>query len=461
MANSTRRIKPSEPQSESAQPLSTATSNNQPPLSSASEHARRTLQLHSVTTPVVLGALVLAFGLACWLGPKDDYSESERRPLSSFPTLDASAIASGRFMDQFEGYAQDAFPFRDAFRTAKALASEDLFLKMDNNGLYTVRIETTEGTFSYTQGMQPVDFAEPNGSNAADTPTTTTRTSIAALEYPLNETSVVRATERFRFVYEQYLAGAGANVYASVIPDKGYYLAEPSGHLTMDYNRLFQLMAEGMPYATYLDITQQLSGSSYYLTDPHWRQEALPEVAAALLEGMGAKTTLGETLQAAATPYQAGIATSEFYGSYYGQAALPVQPDTLAFLTNDVIDAATAFDHENNRALPVYDFSKVSGTEGSVGTANKTDPYDLFLGGPLSLVTIDSPLASTDRHLVVFRDSFASSLAPLLLEGYAHITLVDIRYIQPALLGKLIDFEGADVLFLYSTSVLNNSETIR
>ena len=60
----------------------------------------------------------------------------------------------------------------------------------------------------------------------------------------------------------------------------------------------------------------------------------------------------------------------------------------------------------------------------------------------------------------MFRDSFGSSLAPLLTSGYRRITLVDTRYLSPAFLGRFIDFDGADILFLYSTSVLNNSESL-
>ena len=46
-------------------------------------------------------------------------------------------------------------------------------------------------------------------------------------------------------------------------------------------------------------------------------------------------------------------------------------------------------------------------------------------------------------------------------EAYAKITLVDIRYLKAEMLGSLVDFENADVLFLYSTSVLNNGKTIK
>lgn len=85
-----------------------------------------------------------------------------------------------------------------------------------------------------------------------------------------------------------------------------------------------------------------------------------------------------------------------------------------------------------------------------------------FLGGARSIIRITNPNAAKERRLIVFRDSFGSSIAPLLAAGYSEITLVDIRYIAPSALGRLIDFAKADdALFLYSASVINNSETIK
>ena len=52
-------------------------------------------------------------------------------------------------------------------------------------------------------------------------------------------------------------------------------------------------------------------------------------------------------------------------------------------------------------------------------------------------------------------------MVPLLVQGYARVTLVDIRYIQIDVLDRFLEFSGQDVLFLYSTLVLNNSETIK
>ena len=73
------------------------------------------------------------------------------------------------------------------------------------------------------------------------------------------------------------------------------------------------------------------------------------------------------------------------------------------------------------------------------------------------MLRLENPNATTDRQLILFRDSFGISLAPLLAEDYAAITLIDIRYIQPQQLGKYVDFAGKDVLFLYSSLVLNKN----
>jgi len=87
------------------------------------------------------------------------------------------------------------------------------------------------------------------------------------------------------------------------------------------------------------------------------------------------------------------------------------------------------------------------------------DGYELYLGGSHAVLTIENPEA--EGELVVFCDSFGQSMAPLLAQGFGKTTLVDIRYIQSAMVGAFADFEHADILFLYSTSMLNNSTAMK
>ena len=74
---------------------------------------------------------------------------------------------------------------------------------------------------------------------------------------------------------------------------------------------------------------------------------------------------------------------------------------------------------------------------------------------------IENPNAKTDKRLIIFRDSFGSSITPLLAEAYSEITLVDLRYINSRFLSSYVDFENSDVLFLYSTLILNSAKLFK
>ena len=89
------------------------------------------------------------------------------------------------------------------------------------------------------------------------------------------------------------------------------------------------------------------------------------------------------------------------------------------------------------------------------------DLYDVFLSGAQPILVIDNPAGEPGKELVLFRDSFGSSLAPLLAEGYQRVTLVDIRYMSQEQIGQYVTFENQDVLFLYSTLVLNNGRSLK
>ena len=88
------------------------------------------------------------------------------------------------------------------------------------------------------------------------------------------------------------------------------------------------------------------------------------------------------------------------------------------------------------------------------------DSYDVFLSGSTPLVTIENDNCETKKELIIFRDSFSSSLAPLLVEEYNKITLIDTRYVSYEIIGDFVDFENCDVLFMYSTLVINNSNIV-
>lgn len=358
----------------------------------------------------LVGAVFLLLCVLVWMKSAEEYSVSERRLLNQMPEFSAESVMSGRFMRAFGEYSLDQFPFRESFRRFKAMT----LLKLDNNGIYVIE-----------------DMV--NGEESKI---------ISSVDYPLNEDSLHYASKRFRNVYDLYLKDSDCQVYLSIIPDKNYFYAENNGYLAMDYEQLVDIMLDEANYMTYIDIFPLLSGEDYYRTDIHWKQENITDVADYILEEMG---------QDVKSQYNTIEVNEDFYGVYYGQAALPIEPDRMKYLTNDVIEQLKVYDYQNSKEIPVYDKEKIEAE----------DPYEMYVGGPISLATIENPACDNEKHLIVFRDSFGSSIAPMLAQGYSKTTLIDIRYILPNLLGEYVDFQDADVLFLYSTPVLNNSETLK
>ena len=233
------------------------------------------------------------------------------------------------------------------------------------------------------------------------------------------------------------------------MPDKSYFLAERNGYPALDYEKMVSLLRENTEGIQYIDLFDTLSADKYYTTDAHWRQECLHDTALRLAQGLGVSNSF-------TWDYEENR-LKDFYGVYYGQAALPFPPDTLVYLTSPTTEGASVYNAETQGITGVYDLAKL--TDGK-----SMDMYDVFLSGASAVLTVTNPNAAGEakgRELILFRDSFGSSIAPLLLDCYETITLVDIRYIASGFLGQYVEFHGQDVLFLYSTSVINNSTMLK
>ena len=357
---------------------------------------------------ILFSLIIFGFSALCFFMPKAEYSETERRPLKKMPEISVNSIFSGTFMKNFEDYTLDNFPLRDSFRTLKALSSKYVFAKKDNNGYYIDK-----------DGF------------------------ISKKEYPIKEQSLDNAAKKFGEIYKNFFEGKDFNVYYSIVPDKNAFTAKDEDVLSFDYGEFVKTMKEKITFGKYIDVFPLLSKEDYYKTDTHWKQEKITDVADKLLSEMGNKTEVS---------YTENTLEKDFYGVYYGQASLPAESERIVYLTNEYTENAKVYDWQNGKDSFVYDEGKGMGK----------DPYEIYLSGPLSLMTIENEKSESGKELIVFRDSFMSSLAPLLICGYDKITLVDIRYIKADVANKFTGFkEGSDVLFMYSTLVLNNSEEFK
>lgn len=370
--------------------------------------------IKNIVNCVVMAVIIFGFALLFLIVPKPEFLDSERRPAAAFPELSLESVMKDgldygdSFMKQFDDkYTPDNFPFRDFFRDLKSFVNTYIFNKSDKDGVYVV-----DGVAAEMQ--EQIDYE-----------------------------SIKHAAERLTFIYEKYLKDKGIKPYMSIIPDKGLFLSEANGYLSMDYDEFIEKMLSNLEFVEYINIKDSLKLEDFYATDTHWRQEQLVDIAEILVNGMGGSYD---------SKFDKNALDVDFYGVYAGRATKPLKPETIYYLTNDNLANVVVKDWENGgKPISLYDMEKAYGK----------DPYDMFLSGELSKVTIENPNAKTDRELVIFRDSYGRSILPLMVEDYAKITVIDIRYQIPQILLMGVNFGNADVLFLYSTLILNNSSELK
>lgn len=356
---------------------------------------------------IILVFCILIGGASLWLFAKEDteLSEWERRKLQQFPEITFERVMDGKFMKDFVSYMTDQFPLRNEFRRLKANVLFKVYQQKDNGGVYI-----QDGYAS-------------------------------KIDAKINPESVDHFIGRMDNLYNSYIKDTDCKVYFSAIPDKNYFLAEKGGYPAMNYDELYRVLGDRLSYMTNIDIRDLLEISDYYTTDTHWKQECIVDVANHIREQIGME---------AVNDYESKSA-GDFYGVYYGQSALNLDPDEIIYLENEEIRSAEAYIYETDKTVPIYNLEKLEAM----------DHYDIFLSGAISLIKITNPMGDEGKKLVVFRDSFSSSLTPLLMSGYSEIILIDTRYINPIMMSRYVEFTNQDVLFLYSTLVINSSSTIK
>ena len=360
-------------------------------------------KVKKILVVAAMATTLVGIFLAHVILPDGQLSAAERRKLAQLPELTWDEVFSGDYFSDLEEYLLDQFPLRQTFRTLKARFQYNVLGMRDNNDLY------------YVDGH------------------------LMKLDYPLKESQAKLAIDKFNAVLDAHPQIGAA--YYSLIPDKNYFLAEANGYPAMDYAALLE-QARGIN-AEYIDIFPLLSIDDYYRTDSHWRQECSVDVAQHLCSAMGTAADGAEAYEQ--------VGREGFRGVYYGQSALNVDSETLTTMISDVTESAAVKSLEHEEPLPVYNWDDFAGL----------DPYDVYLSGAEALITMDNPLQDNGSHLIVFRDSFGSSISPLLLSGYSRVTLVDLRYIASGLLDEYVDFTDADVLILYSTAMFNAGATLK
>lgn len=358
-------------------------------------------KIKDIVVTIIFLFTVISLFLINVIKKDTDISVAERRKLATMPELTTKSLFDGTYFKKFDSYVTDQFVERDAFRKIKI--DIELSTKGEYNNLYLYDDYIIEEIF------------------------------------PLNSNSINNLTNKINYIKDTYL-NDNSNIYYTIIPDKNYFVN--NGNLKLDYNKLQDMMKSNLTNLNYINIFDKLTLDNYYKTDTHWKEEDLFNVANTIANQMNFDITNNNNVVNTITTFK---------GSYAGRLSVTKDIDTIKTISNPSTLNSSVYNYETKKYTDIYDYTKI----------NSLDKYDIYLSGAVPIIDIINNNSSSDKELIVFRDSYGSSLIPLLIEGYKKITVIDIRYISSKILNKYIDFNDQDVLFMYSILTINNSFSIR
>ena len=339
--------------------------------------------------------------------PTSDFSENENRYLAKFPRYTTEDLLEGRFMLGVEDYINDRFVARDFWISMQSVL-EYAMGKRESNGVY-ICSDALIGSID-----------EPNREYVAG-----------------NIKAINNFTKVTGLPAEIMIVPSAAEVQAYKLPR----FASPwnqSAEIELIYSNIDDAVCVPVGEA----LKEHKYEYIYYRTDHHWTSWGAYIAYKAYCETAGI------------TPveYKANRVSDDFKGTLYSTSG-------VRFIKSDYIEAyvysgPVRCDISNGVTARSYDSMYFS------EFLDKKDKYAYFLGQNQPVITVYGN--SGGGKLLIFKDSYAHCMAPMLLENFSQVTLVDLRYVNRTF-DHYFDISEYDrVLFLYSIdSFVNHSDITR
>ncbi len=352
-----------------------------------------------IVTVALFLVLITVVPLYWLLFPRKTFSNSERRYLSEPPKLSAADLKNWAFDDAVETYLADQLPARDALVGLNA---------------YTVLLsgrQVSEEIWRDRDGY--------------------------LVEAPVNVApdQIDKRMKRIAALGEK----TGLPVYVMAVPSTGYVrrgtLPRALGKLYQDEAILQRIYDSPGIVPVALGETFLKEGQGwYYRTDHHWT---------------GAGAYAAYRLFMAAADREA-LAYDSFYhhtvagyvGSTRSRSALWLaKPDTLTIDEPMDTPVTVAFSDDDKVYDSLFFYDHLT----------EYDWYPLFLDGNHPVTMVENQRVAADAPtLILVKDSFGNTLAPLLVPTYRKVVLVDPRYYRGSVADLCREHGADEILFCYS-----------
>lgn len=327
-----------------------------------------------------------------------EISERENRYLQMFPKITFEGFISGKLSGELYDYADDQFGLKDVFVRIKSFVNYNVFNKNLNNGIYKY------------EGML-VEF-------------------ISEIKYG--------KIDLFESNIDKIRKMIGRDFVTVLVPDKSMYL--PDEMLKIDYSDVLEYLDMEI-----FDIYESLSMDDYYSTDLHWNHEGSYKAYEEIIEKLTGETTIEVDF----------VKLNDYFKGYYSNKAMDLDiRDNISSGYNEIIDGLKISYTDNldnyHEKIGPYFLEELEGD----------DKYDVYLKGNHPLLTITNDSCDNDRELIVFKDSYANSIAPFLAMHYSKVTMVDLRIVNLEIIVNDLN-DDADVLCLYGYKTIQDGAIMK
>lgn len=335
--------------------------------------------------------------------PDKKESDQENRVLESKPGINMSTVLNGDFMEQWENYMSDQFAGRNIWRRVK-VALDRLGGGSFENGVYIGK-----------DGQLMEEIEVPDDGQPAEN---------------------LKAVENFVNAYPD------VNTTMMLVPDAACILNDrlPAFASVEDQKQLFGMVQRRLPESVHwIDTVSILNKYAakkiYYKTDHHWTSLGAYYVFRNSASALG----IGESTDDSFVSY---TVTDDFNGALAAKSGVGLSEKEQIDIyvpTKGDDDVVVNYVDEGRKTTSLYDSSKL----------DTRDQYGVFLGGNTSMLDIRT-MSTSQKRLLVVKDSFANCFIPFLVPYYREIVVVDPRYYSGTMEDIMETYQISDALFLYS-----------
>ena len=371
----------------------------------------KTARIFGFVFPAILIA-VMFFNIFL---PDKNFSAEENRLLQTMPKPSISSIFSGRFETKAESYAADQFMLRNMFIKIKSSFDTSLGSTESNNVF-----------------MCKDNYLMENISKAD------------AKKMENNYNSLAKLKQLYPNINMDFmLVPNAANIMSDKLPL--FAVTEDQNKQMDDFFKKIQSIGINPVdvRATFKKNKEKIE--LYYHTDHHWTTDG----AYLAYQDFAKKNKLNSNIK-----YDALAVKNDFRGTLASKSGFTNG-------LNDMIKIYLPKEGQNYKnSVIFYSDTKEKTTEFyKLNNLKKKDTYTVFGGSNHPIYSIKTPVSS-QRKLLLIKDSYANSFIPFLSQDYREIIVIDPRYFFDDI-SEIIKANGiTDILFLYNANTFFNDNSL-